>query len=85
MGYDGKGQADELRYRFEREPEFDGEELEGSYFIGYSREGLQDVFDAAINRANRKPGTRFVVTQIEVVSEGDPHVGGYKVILSQSG
>ena len=36
--------------------------------------------EAAVNRADRDPGTTFVVTQIEVVSVGDPHVGGYKVI-----
>jgi flavin-binding protein dodecin len=82
MGYEGEGHADELGYKFECEPAFDGEEVEGSYFIGYSRDGLQDAFDAAVNRANKKPGTTFVVTQIEVVSEGDPHVGGYKVILT---
>ena len=82
MGDEDKGPADELPYRFEGEPAFEGERLEGSYFIGYSRETLQGAFDAAVNRANRPPGTTFVVTQIEVVSEGDPHVGGYKVILS---
>jgi hypothetical protein len=38
-----------------------------------------------VNGANRKPGTTFVVTQIEVVSVGDPHVGGYKVIITPTG
>ena len=82
MGYEGEGHADELGFKFECEPAFEGEKVEGSYFIGYSRDGLQDAFDAAVNRANKAPGTTFVVTQIEVVSEGDPHVGGYKVILT---
>jgi len=85
MGYDGKGHADELSFRFECEPAFEGEEVAGSYFIGYSRDGLQDALDAAVNRADRDPGTTFVVTQIEVVSVGDPHVGGYKVIITPTG
>jgi hypothetical protein len=84
MSYDGKGQAAELPFRFEGEPEFEGGEVAGSYFLGYAKE-LKEAFDAAVNLANKKPGTRFVVTQIEVVSEADPHVGGYKVILSPSG
>jgi hypothetical protein len=85
MGDEGKGPAEELRYRFDEEPAFDGEPLEGEYFVGYSRETLGDAIDAAVNRANKKPGTKFVVTQIEVVSEGDPHVGGYSVILTPHG
>jgi len=85
MSYDGEGHADELRFNLDCEPAFEGEQVEGSYFVGYSRDGLQDAIDAAINRANRKPGTTFVVSQIEVVSVGDPHVGGYKVILTPSG
>jgi len=67
MGYEGEGHADELGFKFECEPAFEGEKVEGSYFIGYSRDGLQDAFDAAVNRANKAPGTTFVVSQIEVV------------------
>jgi hypothetical protein len=85
MGDEDKGPAAELPYRFEAEPAFEGEKLEGSYFIGYSRDGLQGAIEAAVNHANKEPGTTFVVTQIEVVSEGDPHVGGYKVILTPGG
>jgi hypothetical protein len=85
MGDEDKGPADVLSYRFEGEPAFEGERLEGSCFIGYSRDGLQGAIEAAVNHANKKSGTTFVVTQIEVVSEGDPHVGGYKVILTPSG
>jgi hypothetical protein len=85
MGDENKGPAAELTYRLEDEPRFDGEKLEGSYYLGYSREGLQAAIEAAINKANKEPGTTFVVSQIEVVSEGDPHVGGYKVVLSQTG
>ena len=84
MSYDGEGSGEELPYRFDREPAFDGEKLEGSYFLGYSKT-LQDALDAAINRANKAPGTTFVVTQIEVTSEGDPHVGGYKVLVTPTG
>ena len=85
MGDENKGPAAELPYRFEDEPRFDGEKLEGSYFIGYSRGTLEEALNAAVNGADKRPGTTFVVTQIEVVSEGDPHVGGYKVILTPSG
>ena len=82
MSYDGEGHADELRFSLDCEPAFEDEQVEGSYFVGYSREGLQDAIEAAVNRANKKPGTTFVVSQIEVVSVGDPHVGGYRVILT---
>ncbi len=85
MSYDGEGHADELRFDLGCEPAFEGEKVEGSYFVGYSREGLQDAIEAAVNRADKKPGTTFVVTQIEVVSVGDPHVGGYKVLLTPNG
>ena len=85
MSYDGEGHADELRFSLDCEPAFEGEKVEGSYFLGYSREGLQDAIEAAVNRADKKPGTTFVVTQIEVVSVGDPHVGGYKVLITPVG
>jgi hypothetical protein len=85
MGDEDKGPADELSFRFECDPGFEGEPLEGSYFIGYSRSTLEEALNAAINHANKPQGTTFVVTQIEVVSEGDPHVGGYKVILTPTG
>jgi hypothetical protein len=85
MGDEDKGPAAELPYRFEIERKFDGEPLEGSCIVGYSRDTLEGALNAAINHANRDPGTTFVVAQIEVVSEGDPHVGGYKVILTPSG
>jgi len=85
MSYEGEGHADELRFRLECEPEFEGEEVEGSYFLGYSRQSLDDAIDAAVNKANKKPGTTFVVTQIEVVSVGDPQVGGYRVMITPIG
>lgn len=85
MGYKGKGHADELRFKFACKREFKGEKVDGRYFIGYSRQGLDDAIGAAVNRANKKPGTTFVVTQIEVVSVGDPNVGGYRVILTPAG
>jgi hypothetical protein len=85
MGYEGEGRADRLKFDFGLEAAFDGERTEGEFFIGYSREGLNDAIEAAVNHADKKPGTTFVITQIEVVSEGDPHVGGYKVILTQTG
>jgi len=85
MGDEDRGPAEELSYKFEGDREFEGEPLEGSYFIGYSRDGLQGALDAAVDRAKRPPGTTFVVTQIEVVSVGDPHVGGYKVVLTPTG
>jgi flavin-binding protein dodecin len=85
MGYDGEGKGAELTYKFEGDREFEGEELEGSYFMGYSRETLEDAFAAAVNRANKKSGTTFVVTQIEVVSVDDPNVGGYRVTITPTG
>ena len=85
MGDEKKGPARKLEYRFDLEPKFEGEPLEGCYFIGYSRSTLEEALNAAVNHANKDPGTTFVVTQIEVVSEGDPHVGGYKVILTPTG
>jgi hypothetical protein len=85
MGDENKGPANELPYRFDVEAKFEGEPLEGCYFIGYARDTLDEAFNAAVNHANKPPGTTFVVTQIEVVSEGDPHVGGYKVILTSTG
>lgn len=85
MGDEKKGPAVELSYRIDDEPAFEGERLDGSYFLGYSRDGLQAAIEAAVNKANKEPGTTFVITQIEVVSEGDPHVGGYKVVLTPHG
>lgn len=85
MGDEAKGPGDVLSYRFEGDPAFEGERLEGSCIIGYSRDTLEGALNAAVNHANRDPGTTFVVTQIEVVSEADPHVGGYKVILTPTG
>jgi len=81
MAYDGEGQAADCSFKFEG---FEGEEIRGEFFFGYSRD-MHDAIGAAINRANKPDGTTFIVSQIEVVSIGDPNVGGYKVMLTPTG
>jgi flavin-binding protein dodecin len=83
MAYTGEGEAEELAptFRFD----FRGEPETRSYFIGYSREGIDNAIRKAVDHANKPSGTTFVVTQIEVISVDDPNVGGYRVILTPTG
>ncbi len=54
-------------------------------FVGTSRESLDNAIRAAVHASGADHGTVFVVSQIEVVTEGDPNVGSYKVVLTPGG
>ena len=53
-------------------------------FVGESEESLDNAIRAAVHASRVKPKTRLVVTHIEVVTVGDPNIGSYRVVLSQS-
>lgn len=54
-------------------------------FVGVSEESLDNAIRAAVNASDVEPGTRLVITQIEVVTVGDPNIGSYRVVLSHGG
>ena len=54
-------------------------------FEGESTESLDNALRAAVHASNVKDGTTLVVTQIEIVTVGDPNIGSYKVTLKQPG
>ncbi len=54
-------------------------------FRGISEESMDDAIRAAVDASGAEPGSRFVVTHIEVETVGDPNVGSYLVTLSPRG
>ena len=52
-------------------------------FSGESRESLDNAIRAAVHASGVEPGTRLVITHIEVETIGDPNIGSYRVVLSQ--
>ena len=52
-------------------------------FSGESRESLDNAIRAAVHASGAEPGTRLVITHIEVETVGDPNIGSYRVVLSQ--
>lgn len=51
-------------------------------FQGTSAESIDDAIRAAVHASGADPGTKLIVTRIEVETVGDPNVGSYRVILS---
>ena len=70
MGYSGEGR---------------GERGQGNTWVGHSSVKFDNAIRAAVHASGASPGTRFVVTEFEVTSKGDPNVGAYKVILTPDG
>jgi flavin-binding protein dodecin len=54
-------------------------------FRGESPDSLDDAIRAAVHASGAEPGTRLVVTHIEVETIDDPNVGSYRVTLSAGG
>jgi len=54
-------------------------------FEGESEECLDNALRAAVHASGVKEGTRLTVTQIEVVTVGDPNIGSYKVTVRPDG
>ena len=54
-------------------------------YEGESEECLDNALRAAVHASGVKHGTTLIVTQIEVVTKGDPNVGSYKVTVKVPG
>jgi flavin-binding protein dodecin len=50
--------------------------------VGVSTESLDDALRVAVHNSKAEPGTTYVISLIEVVTEGDPKIGEYRVTLS---
>ncbi len=70
MAYEGEGKG---RAKFEE------------VFEGESEESLDNALRAAVHASGVEEGTRLVITQIEIVTVGDPNIGSYKVIVKPHG
>jgi hypothetical protein len=70
MGYEGEGYG---KARIVEE------------FQGESRECLDNAIRAAVHASGVEEGTTLLITQIEVVTVGDPNVGSYKVTVRPGG
>ena len=70
MGYEGEGIG---RAKFEE------------VFEGESEESLDNALRAAVHASGVKEGTKLVVTEIEIVTVGDPNIGSYKVTVKPHG
>jgi hypothetical protein len=70
MGYEGEGKG-----RAKIEELFEGE----------SEESLDNALRAAVHASGVEEGTRLVITQIEIVTVGDPNIGSYKVTVKPHG
>ncbi len=72
MGYEGNAKGEPL-----------------TVFVGISERGdteagasLDEAIRAAVHASRARPGTRFVLSHIEVETTDDPNVGAYKVIIT---
>ena len=67
------------------EGEGTGERRSEDVYEGTSEECLDNAIRAAVHASGVKHGTRLVISQIEVVTKGDPNIGSYKVIVRPPG
>jgi flavin-binding protein dodecin len=62
----------------------EGEGRKLGTFVGESKESLDNAIRAAVRDTDLPEESILVVSHIEVTTVGDPNIGSYKVILSQT-
>lgn len=61
------------------EGEGDGERAE--VFVGTSKKSLDNALRAAVHASGVEEGTVLTISHIEIVTEGDPNIGSYRVFV----
>jgi len=58
-----------------------GESADVHSRVGKSKVSFEDALKIAVHDSDAEPGTRYAVS-LEVVTEGDPKIGEYKVTIT---